>query len=174
MVVLHPDFLHDPSKYALAASLWQSEWSQLVLSAGVEHEWDSPWLKTTFANGTPFLDGNPIFSAVSRTMRRGIRVIQQEPDGAEEGLLFWVDTFARGQPDAVKELVITCVLTSEILHKIVALMKQWVRHGEIEYTIAPEVALSSGKVFPARNVIQFAGSSRRGRTSKIERELAEC
>ena len=110
---LYPRFLTDSAEYDQAAALWKERWEKLITRAGQQGEWDSPWINTTFADGTPCRDGNPIFSAVCPKRRLGVRVIQQEPADAPRELEFWTDTFGGGDPLATKELVISCVLTSE-------------------------------------------------------------
>src|ERR1043165_437284 len=126
----HPKFLEDPNEYALAERLWQRRWSELVGYTPEGRSWQSSWLTTTFADGTPIRDGNPIFSALSADRRLGIRVIQLEPSSEPE-FSFWIDKFAAGEPEEASELVITCVLSDEALLKTLDLFRQWIRFGEI-------------------------------------------
>ena len=88
-------------------------------------------IQTTFADGTPCRDGNPIFSAYSPSRRRGVRIIQLEPAGDARELTFWVDDFARGDPEQVKELVVSCVLSEETLPVVNELLRQWVAGEEV-------------------------------------------
>ena len=62
--VLYADFLNDPEEYTRAESFWKQRWEQLMEEVGQGGSWRTPWFNTTFVNGTPFRDGNPIFSAV--------------------------------------------------------------------------------------------------------------
>jgi len=103
----------------------------LVRRVGQERQWVTPWLTTTFANGTPFADGNPIFSAVAPDRWLGVRVIQVEPSEEPQEPSFWTDTFAEGEPEAIKELVITCALTSQALGESMALMERWITKEEV-------------------------------------------
>ena len=128
---IFPNFLNDPEEYVQAEALWQTRWQELIRSVGQEGLWKSPWINTTFANGTPCRDGNPIFSAVCHSRRLGLRVIQQEASGNPRELDFWTDTFAEGEPEAVNELVISCVLTDETLGDAFDLLHQWVAEGEV-------------------------------------------
>src|ERR1043166_3292912 len=109
---LFPKFLADPAEYRRAAQQWQQRWTELINDAPDRLSWTTPWVATTFADGTPIDDGNPIFSAVCPKRQLGIRVIQNEPSDTHPAFSFWVDTFAKGQPGEVKELVISCVLTT--------------------------------------------------------------
>jgi len=126
------DFLNDRRQYGEAERLWRARWEELLRRVGQEAEWVSPWLKTTFADGTPFADGNPIFSAVAPQRRLGVRVIQLEPSEDPPELSFWIDTFAEGEPESIKELVIACVLTPQRLDECLGLMERWITGEEID------------------------------------------
>jgi hypothetical protein len=128
---LFPNFLTDPDEYHRAVTLWRERWDELVRRVGQERQWVTPWLTTTFANGTPFADGNPIFSAVTPDRRLGVRVIQVEISEEPRELSFWTDTFAEGEPEAIKELVITCALTPQTLGDCLALMKRWITKEDV-------------------------------------------
>jgi hypothetical protein len=122
---LCPNFLNDAREYGQAEALWQARWEGLVRKTGQEGLWRTPWINTTFANGEPCRDGNPIFSAVSPARRLGIGVIQFEPAGNPTELYFWTDTFAQGGQEAIKELVISCVPTAETQDDALDLMCRW-------------------------------------------------
>jgi hypothetical protein len=129
--LLYPNFLIDPREYEQAEALWQERWKELADKVRPAEQWQSPWLTTAFADGTPFRDGNPIFSALCPARRLGIRVIQVEASDGEEELAFWTDTFAEGGSNAVKELVVSCVLTSKTLRGALELMGQWITQENI-------------------------------------------
>jgi hypothetical protein len=128
---LHPEFLNDPREYRAAAELWLQRWQELVRATGERWCWESPWLNTTFADGTSQADGNPIFSAVCPSRRLGIRVIQLPPSNVPE-FDFWTDVFAQGQPGETRELVISCVLSADTLAHAIDLMNQWVTEEAVE------------------------------------------
>lgn len=128
---LFPNFLNNLDAYHQAETLWRERWDELVRRVGQEQQWATPWLTTTFADGTPFADGNPIFSAVSPERRLGVRVIQVEPAEEPRELSFWTDTFAEGEPEAIEELAITCALTSQTLGDSLALLEQWITKEEV-------------------------------------------
>jgi hypothetical protein len=128
---LFPNFLNDPNEYRQAEALWRERWDELVRRVGQGQKWRTPWLTTTFADGTPFADGNPIFSAVAPDRRLGIRVIQVDPSEEPSELSVWTDTFAEGQPEAIKELVIACALTPQTLGHSLSLMERWITKEEV-------------------------------------------
>jgi hypothetical protein len=102
---------------------WQAEWMKVNGSARELGGWTSPWLDESWR------DGNPIFSAWSPTLRRGLRIIQhEEPDR----FIVWRNTFGgRGSSDAVDELVISCALTEGTLDRVRGIMRDWVESGEL-------------------------------------------
>jgi hypothetical protein len=118
---LYPGFLTNPQEYRLAELLWHDHWDELVGRAGQREQWRTPWLRTTFADGTPCGDGNPIFSAICPTRALGIRLIQLQPSGMSPDLSFWIDRFDEG----IRELVIACALSKETLLTALNLMNQW-------------------------------------------------
>lgn len=128
---LFPEFLSDSGQYDEAERFWRRHWEDLIQSFGEQDMWESPWLKTTFANGTLCRDGNPIFSCVCRTRRVGIRVIQLQPAASSRELYFWTDTFGEAETERIDELVISCVLTKGTLYDALDLMRQWISDGEV-------------------------------------------
>src|SRR5215469_13651272 len=109
---LYRDFLGSPQQYAKAEAFWRGLWERMERLTGQRGEWKHPWLTTTFANGVPFLDGDPIFSAVSTARDLAIRVIQHEPEEGELDLDCWVDEFG-DEWGKVRVLVISCALSEE-------------------------------------------------------------
>src|SRR5579862_1628726 len=130
---LFPNFLNDAQDYARVQTLWQERWLDLVRRVGQQELWTTPWLNTNFANGTPFQDGNPIFSALCSSRRQAIRVIQLEPADDAGELEFWTDTFAKGEPEEIEELVVSCVLTDVVLGEVEELMQQWITGQKIRF-----------------------------------------
>ncbi len=128
---LFPHFLNDPCEYEQAEVLWRQRWDDLLRHVGQERLWETPWMTASFVNGTPIQDGNPIFSAISSQRKLAIRVIQLEPSDNPHEFYVWTDTFAEGSPESVKELVISCVLTPEVLNEAVELMRQWITEEKI-------------------------------------------
>lgn len=120
------DFLNDPAQYAQAEAIWRERWVAVLRDLGQQDQWQTPWINTTANDGTPFRDGNPIFSAVCSARQLGVRVIQVEPEGDLNEFTSWIDTFAEGDPDAIKELVIHCVLSDASLREAETLIKRWI------------------------------------------------
>jgi hypothetical protein len=123
-------FLADPADYERAQARWRQLWEQLVATEKQQGQWQVPWFVPEFVNGTPVRDGNPIFSAMSPTLRRGLRIIQHEPTSDELELDYWLDTFEGDEPMA--ELVISCALSVQAEQRAADLIRTWITTGHID------------------------------------------
>jgi hypothetical protein len=124
--LLFPHFLQDSQAYASAQRFWENLWGEILLSGKVEHVWTVPWMRA------PTLDGNPIFTAVCRSLGRAVRIIQEELQDAEDiDFDWWLDDFGdHKEGDAIRELVIACCPSAENVSSIRALLEQWTQVGE--------------------------------------------
>jgi hypothetical protein len=138
---LFPNFLSDPKEYAKAEKFWVRAWSSLVTRLDQQKNWQVPWFENKFGNGEPCLDGNPIFSALDRRRRIVVRVLQAPPETEREAdLTFWTNTFGKGDPEELEELVIACVLSDKTLAKATDLMTKWAKDGSLEDSLRPAKA----------------------------------
>jgi hypothetical protein len=129
---LFPGFLEDPAEYAAAEAYWEQLWEQALALTGQWEEWESPWLQTKYANGTPFRDGDPIFSARCLSRRLGLRVIQNDPRGQTQQLGWWVDSLAVEWPGGeIKTLVIACSLSIQSAKIALKMMESWMLWGVV-------------------------------------------
>ena len=122
---LYAKFLTDPWIYREAEAYWLKIWESIDPSVRGAYQWTTPWVHT----GSPeILDGNPIFSAVSRTLARGIRIIQHEPTSGDLEIQAWPNRFGGnvGDPESIHELVIACALSDSAAAHAGLLMDQWV------------------------------------------------
>jgi hypothetical protein len=76
-----------------------------------------PFYTTTFQNGVPFYDANPIFSGVHEG--RIVRIIQKEAS-AKPRFRVWTDHF-----DQMEELVFSIELTDKAVPEIYRIVHQW-------------------------------------------------
>ncbi len=137
---LFPRFLADPAEYAKAEDYWRRLWEELARFSDRQQEWQCPWLTTTFADGTPFRDGDPIFSAWSPSRKLGVRVIQNEPQSPELELDSWVDRVGdEWSGGEVSTLVISCALSRQSADLARDLIFAWMRDGMVSIT-RPEPA----------------------------------
>ena len=128
--VLYANFLNDADEYARAESFWQRRWQQLMDESGSGDSWQTPWVNTTFLNGTPFRDGNPIFSAVCPSRRLGVRVIQLDPSEDDPEFRAWTDFFGDDE-DAVRKLVVACTLTEHSAEQTMDAIRRWITEERI-------------------------------------------
>jgi hypothetical protein len=141
---LFPGFLADASQYERAEGYWRDLWRGLLTQVGQADQWRSPWLTSEH-------DGNPIFSAICSGRRLGVQVIQHVAESPEEiDLDWWIDWFGEeSDPDSVRKLVISCVLTDRTAPLIAGYLRQWVRTGQVSATepppSTPEPARHPGK-----------------------------
>ena len=129
---LFPSFLDDPEQYELSERFWQELWCRIDPTVRLNFKWSHPWLGT----GSPTIkDGNPIFSAYSPVLGRGIRVIQEEPVGLGLDIRAWLDTFGGDitDPDRIHELVIACTLSDVASNAAFFIISQWVQGQSISF-----------------------------------------
>jgi hypothetical protein len=136
--VLFPEFLDNPSQYHQAETFWKTQWQDVVRGRDDEDDWEVPWLRNTFANGAPCLDGNPIFSAICRPKRIAVRVIQVRSLNDEDQFSFWTDTYATGEPKEIRELVLSCVLTERTVYYCLDAISQWIDSQEVQFRAGGE------------------------------------
>lgn len=130
------DFLEEPSQYARAVDYWVRLWERVDSLRRIMDGWKSPWFSNRLGDGSLDMDGNPIFSAFSPSLRKGLRIIQYQPtsDGIEFDL--WQDTFGGGRtdPEAIWELVIACALCDEAADRAFGAISDWVAGRPIRIT----------------------------------------
>jgi hypothetical protein len=134
---LYRDFLRDAHQYTEAEEVWRRQWQRAEHLTGQKGEWRYPWLRTTSANGAPFRDGDPMFSAISADRGLAVRVIQHEPEGDDIELDFWVDEFG-DEWEKVRVLVISCALSEEVVPYALDLFYSWMMEGSVRVARGPE------------------------------------
>jgi hypothetical protein len=107
------NFLSDPQVYAEAEKYWYDLFRSILATSEKKAQWKK-WFDTSFLDGTPIRDGNPIYSMVSHELRKGVRIIQDEPDPSCPEIVAWMGTFGDYScEECIEELVISCVLSDE-------------------------------------------------------------
>jgi hypothetical protein len=81
------NFLNDPTEYDAAERYWATLFEDI-------------------ASKTP--NGNPILSRLNTESRKGVRVIQDEPQDNDSHIGAWLDSY-----ETIRELVISCVLSDK-------------------------------------------------------------
>jgi len=137
---LFAEFLSDERVYRDAERYWFDLWE------GVEKDSRKGWHQPWFQPLPPSISqGNPIFSAVSLRLRRGVRIIQSAP--AEEGLEFvaYPDTFGGSvfDPHAIHELVISCALSDAAARLALSLIRPWVEGKGVNFDVCEAGLIAS-------------------------------
>jgi hypothetical protein len=129
---LYQNFLHDEKIYAQVEQFWIDLWQKI--DPAIRDGWQQPWFQLLPPS---ISEGNPIFSAVSHRLKRGIRILQSEP--TEKGLEFvaYPDTFDGSIFDAkaIHELVISCALSDAAARIALSLMMPWVEGKAISFDL---------------------------------------
>jgi hypothetical protein len=114
------------SDYHRVEQWWADFWSRLPGTT----QWQSPWLKTTFADGTPMLDGNGILSAKHPAMGRALQIIQEDEEGGHGRITWWKQTW---DPDYenLTLLVIVIVPSTKTLKVVSDLLSAWANGDEV-------------------------------------------
>ena len=144
---LYPNFLDDSDEYALSEQYWTKLWQQIDPPARTANGWQQPWFEPL---PLALSQGNPIFSAVSHALRRGIRVIQHQPTKSGVEIQACIDTFggAREDPESIEELVISCALADSTSAVARSLMEPWTRGEAISLDLIDPI-ISCGTIAPA-------------------------
>jgi hypothetical protein len=132
VINLLPYFLTDEDQYRQSEQYWVELWQRIDRSDRDRYQWSHPWLGT----GSPAIkDGNPIFSAYSPVLRRGIRIVQQEPIDTDLDIQAYPDSFGgpHNDPAIINELVIACTLSDEAAQIALRLMRPWVAGGSVPF-----------------------------------------
>jgi hypothetical protein len=119
-------FLANAAIYAHSEEFWRHLWNQIDETARNNFGWVQPWFQPL---SRELAEGNPIFSAVSSQLCRGIRVIQHEPTKNEVEIQAWRDSFGGGSKDSarIEELVISCALSDLSAEMARGMMLAWVQ-----------------------------------------------
>ncbi|MBG1263889.1 hypothetical protein [Nostoc commune] len=132
---LFKTFLSNVHEYKASENFWCKLCeSILIKNQGQKHGWKI-WLNVHFIDGTPFLDGSPIYSLISPDNRKGICIYQDEPSKATISIVAWMDKFGSIDDDKnfIEELVITCELSEESSQLAAELMEAWVKENTSYY-----------------------------------------
>src|SRR5947199_6372047 len=93
---LYPNFLSDDREYGLSEEHRLRLWQEVDPATRLRFEWQQPWFQPLPRS---LSEGNPIFSAVSPTLRRGIRIIQHAPTESGLEIQAWPDFFGGSSSD---------------------------------------------------------------------------
>lgn len=123
--ILFAAFLEDKRVYHLAYLFWKTFFERLTRTAKLEY--------ITYLSTEGDQDGNPIFHAYLPALKRALRIIQADPDEAEEevDVKAWLDEVqpAPNTP-VVPELVIDMVLSEGAKQVGQRIIQAWVEEAD--------------------------------------------
>ncbi|MBE9914102.1 hypothetical protein G8C92_08650 [Paenibacillus donghaensis] len=117
------NYFESDEAYEAAEQYWKNLFFSLM-HEGDTYDWVTPYYNNQLADGTRMRDGNPIFSAVSRSSGRSIRIVI-ESDLEYADLTYWVD-----QKNGKNELVVVCGWTLPQLSKAEEVLGSWLGGGK--------------------------------------------
>ncbi len=126
--LLFENFLNNSSEYERAVAFWDE-----LVRGGLKKQFDSEewksWLNTSFENGSPDRDGNPIVSYISNSRHKAIKIVQLPPCD-----LVTIDAsirlFAPNDPEEIPYLEIIAVLTEKTAAIAKGIIEIWLASDE--------------------------------------------
>ena len=131
---LFKNFLTNPSVYVLNENYWKREIDKLLKNK-IEYK---QLYKLTFCDGTPFRNGNPIYSKIYPSLKKSLRINQYDNDDIDiddettflSVLIESRDDMFYYEPDdtslyKIPELVIDLYLTKETKNTALNLIDNW-------------------------------------------------
>lgn len=118
---LFADFLEDHAAYAAVQAYWQT---RLACFDGQ----CAPYLRTAFANGQPFYDGNPIVNLADRDTGKAARIVQQCPRESGPGYTSFEQAIELASPDGhrpAREKIIVLTLTQATAQRAEDELRAW-------------------------------------------------
>ena len=118
---LFADFLDDHAVYAAAQAYWQS---RLACFDGQ----CAPYLRTAFANGQPFYDGNPIVNLANWQAGKAARIVQQCPREYGHDYTSFEQAIELAGPGGhrpAQEKIIVLTLTKDTAQRAEAELRAW-------------------------------------------------
>ena len=120
---LFKNFLADKRVYRLNQAFWKR---QIQKALGKDHLALTPWVKDSFANGRPFFDGNPIFSA-RISPHKALRIVQEGPESKTVEFGYWTEKTHLEKDQEVEEMVISLELSRESQQLAMEVLQEWIR-----------------------------------------------
>ncbi|MGX9697178.1 hypothetical protein ACWYXK_09370 [Janthinobacterium lividum] len=118
---LFADFLEDQAAYAAAEAYWQARLAFLDGQC-------TAYLRTAFANGQPFYDGNPIVNLADRNAGKAARIVQQCPHECGHGYTSFEQAIELAGSDGhrpAQEKIIVLTLTRETAQRAEDELRAW-------------------------------------------------
>lgn len=120
---LFKDFLKDKVEYAKAKKYWEDLLEELFPPSRIKSE---RRLTYHYINGEEILDGNPITDRYFESLKKTIRIIQNEVSDSGLSLDVWTERKEIDEDLKVSELTVTLELSEESAEIVKDLLKKWI------------------------------------------------
>lgn len=123
--ILFADFLDDHAVYAQVQAYWQARLAFLDGQC-------TPYLRTAFANGQPFYDGNPIVNLANWQAGKAARIVQECPREFGHGYTSFEQAIELAVDDGhrpAREKIIVLTLTQATAQRAEDELRAWLMPG---------------------------------------------
>ena len=101
-------------------------WDKKIRNILSNQENYKTWLNNKTKNGELILDGNPIYSLITKDRKRALRIIQDEPRSKNPYMQVWTDTYDKGdEGENIPVLTISLELSNKTLMDSLSIIHSW-------------------------------------------------
>ncbi len=106
---MNKNFLDNKSVYKENVEFWDK-----IIQSLLQTEYTfAKYIATDDGYGNEFYDGNPIYNFMIESLNKGVRIIQEEAEDAQNQFAAWVNTAKLPDGNDIDELVINLQLSKE-------------------------------------------------------------
>ena len=120
---LFKDFLTDKAEYGKARKYWDDLLGELFSPLAIKCE---KRLNFHYINGEEILDGNPMADRYFESLKKMIRIIQNEVSQPGLSLDVWTEEKEINKDEKASELVVSLELSEESVKIVKELLKKWI------------------------------------------------
>lgn len=117
------DFLDDEVIYQKNVAFWKLIITGLLEPENYKHR---EYIATSDGYGNEFCDGNPIANFKIDELKKGVRIIQEEPGNSAKKFTAWIKETKLANEEKIDELVINLELTIETIYLTINLINAWI------------------------------------------------
>lgn len=118
---LYQNFLNNATVYKQNEAYWARLVQQTLAPYDIQPK---PWLNKYYGDGSPMLDGNPIYDALLGN-GKALRIIQVAPDSEDVLISAWMNTTEKEEGEDLEELVVHLQLTKATKAVTLLLLERW-------------------------------------------------
>lgn len=130
MKILFPDFLNNKDAYVASVNLWKTICAEIIEQQAQSDNWNYGEYEMTPDNANFDMGGNPIYWLVNSEQKRGVSIIQLDPQIKTKWTISALMSSASDEfllHGKRTELVYSCQLTEEAILKFKLLFEAWTK-----------------------------------------------